>query len=927
MKLRSSNRHGIFSARVVCALAAAICIPFVVFANAPSWWSQRGVFVAGANANDYAPANQGQLKNIAKAAVAEMDAKLTGGAGVELHNLVNSWSNPTVQPHDFAPVNLGQLKTVAKPFYDRLISAGLAADYPWVGSSAPANDFAAANIGQVKKLFSFELPDSNALYDGDGNGLPDAWEIQHFGATGVDPNADPDNDGLTNRQEYDLGTNPNGLTDNNSDGVPDEWQITHAGQFAVYPETLHATVTRFQTKTEPLFLNNATGQDVHYSLTLSDNVTTDYAFTDSKKGNATFVWQDISAPANRLASVSDGTDGSEHVTFQTFRFPFYGQLRSDIYVNSQGALTFGGPLTTFFFGNMPIPGFFIFSAPPFLIAPLWDEVISPIGGSIYYKEEADRVIVQYQDVRSLSGTGTYTFQVVLFADGTIEFHYLSLTGPTDSCTVGINNEWGQGMGIAFNTPYLQDNMVIRISPPETALVEVTPQSGTAPANSVTQLNALFRALNLWPGTYNASIQISTDQAGSTPQTIPVVFEVEPPPTIVTLFTPNDDTTFFEGKDVNLRAFPEDTRAGVERVEFYAGDTLLDTSYYSYDGLIYPGNWTNLVVGTYALTAKAIETDGHVTTSPPVIVNVMPDTDDDNDGLRASEEADWGTDPNNPDSDGDGLLDGEEVNQYWTNPTNPDTDGDGLTDGAEVSIYHTDPTNWDSDWDGLPDGYEVNTPGLNPNDPSDGNLDADGDGLTRGEEYALGTDPNNADTDGDGLQDAQEVYWYQTDPKKADTDNDGLSDGDEILVYGTDPLDPDTDHDGLNDGAEVLTYHTSPFKADSDGDFLSDSYEAAHPGYNPNNSDTNGDGIWDGIAVTSGISVTNLDIDADGLTNAQEYLLGTNPFYSDSDGDGVIDGQDAFPLDPLRSQLTPGDPNDQTPPVITITFPTTGITRL
>jgi hypothetical protein len=66
----------------------------------------------------------------------------------------------------------------------------------------------------------------------------------------------------------------------------------------------------------------------------------------------------------------------------------------------------------------------------------------------------------------------------------------------------------------------------------------------------------------------------------------------------------------------------------------------------------------------------------------------------------------------------------------------------------------------------------------------------------------------------------------------------------------------------------------------------------------------------------------MDMDGDGLTNAQEYLLGTNPFCADSDGDGVPDGQDAFPLDPTRST----DVN-HTPPVINIVEPTQGITPL
>jgi RHS repeat-associated protein len=43
-----------------------------------------------------------------------------------------------------------------------------------------------------------------------------------------------------------------------------------------------------------------------------------------------------------------------------------------------------------------------------------------------------------------------------------------------------------------------------------------------------------------------------------------------------------------------------------------------------------------------------------------------------------------------DSDGDGLLDFEELAYYCTDPMNPDTDDDGLTDGEEILIYGTDP---------------------------------------------------------------------------------------------------------------------------------------------------------------------------------------------------------------------------------------------
>lgn len=64
-------------------------------------------------------------------------------------------------------------------------------------------------------------------------------------------------------------------------------------------------------------------------------------------------------------------------------------------------------------------------------------------------------------------------------------------------------------------------------------------------------------------------------------------------------------------------------------------------------------------------------------------------DTDHDMLADWQEAALGTDPENPDSDGDGLLDGDEVMRYGTDPLNADTDGDGVTDGGEVATG-TDP---------------------------------------------------------------------------------------------------------------------------------------------------------------------------------------------------------------------------------------------
>ena len=58
-------------------------------------------------------------------------------------------------------------------------------------------------------------------------------------------------------------------------------------------------------------------------------------------------------------------------------------------------------------------------------------------------------------------------------------------------------------------------------------------------------------------------------------------------------------------------------------------------------------------------------------------------DKDGDGLDDTKEVELGTDPNNWDTDGDELSDGDEVLVWKTNPLNPDTDGDKYSDGMEV----------------------------------------------------------------------------------------------------------------------------------------------------------------------------------------------------------------------------------------------------
>ena len=95
----------------------------------------------------------------------------------------------------------------------------------------------------------------------------------------------------------------------------------------------------------------------------------------------------------------------------------------------------------------------------------------------------------------------------------------------------------------------------------------------------------------------------------------------------------------------------------------------------------------------------------------------------------------GLDPLDPDTDGDDLSDGREVNTTGSSPVLEDTDGDGLSDGAEVDTHGSSPLLADTDADGLSDRAEVEVHGSNPS-----LKDSDADGFDDGFEVNTGFNP-------------------------------------------------------------------------------------------------------------------------------------------------------------------------------------------
>jgi uncharacterized repeat protein (TIGR02543 family) len=191
---------------------------------------------------------------------------------------------------------------------------------------------------------------------------------------------------------------------------------------------------------------------------------------------------------------------------------------------------------------------------------------------------------------------------------------------------------------------------------------------------------------------------------------------------------------------------------------YEANNMATLAVTTHPGYIFTG-WTGDATGTNNPLSVLMDSNKTIT------ANFVPDTnDDDDDGLTNYQEiVELGTDPTKQDTDNDGAKDA--VDAFSLDPAetldtdhdgigdnaDPDDDGDGLSDEDEINIHHTDPKLADSDGDGLSDPNELQVHLTNPN-----LADSDNDGFNDGAEISHGTLPNVPDTDGDGFLDGYEV---------------------------------------------------------------------------------------------------------------------------------------------------------------------------
>ena len=139
---------------------------------------------------------------------------LAGGPDVlvntDLTNIIDQFSFvvrvPCETPVPGTAPNAATLNLTSPPTSYRRVSVTLEGQSLFFVGGATEFTLNLADRGKVERI---DLQSTLAPDDTDGDGMPDDWELQHFGsATGADPDADDDGDGLSNLHEYRAGTNP-----------------------------------------------------------------------------------------------------------------------------------------------------------------------------------------------------------------------------------------------------------------------------------------------------------------------------------------------------------------------------------------------------------------------------------------------------------------------------------------------------------------------------------------------------------------------------------------------------------------------------------------------------------------------------------------------------------------------------------------------
>ncbi len=168
-----------------------------------------------------------------------------------------------------------------------------------------------------------------------------------------------------------------------------------------------------------------------------------------------YSWEDLesSYDVNISSSFTNGPDDGYYQYSLPFGsgFPFYNNTFWSVQICTNGFISFAFQGATQY-NNFNFPLSDPYSR--YMIAAFWDDL--EVGnGSIYIKNAFNKWIVEYKNVRHLSTNYYFSFEIVLYQDGGIQFNFEKVDDISYGYTCGINfgflNKYSQYYGINSGT--------------------------------------------------------------------------------------------------------------------------------------------------------------------------------------------------------------------------------------------------------------------------------------------------------------------------------------------------------------------------------------------------------------------------------------------------------------------------------------------